>query len=231
MTKELDAESEKDLDRDIVFGQRLVRSMFRKEASDRKVNEAVSLARDVKLPRRSIEFVFEENDEFTGWLPAPGLGTAFQTYVDRLREMEVVRRSHRGIGLAYPLGHAFKRVRDAADALSALGWPVNWEQSARSLLEMTEFAIRGRELVEQHENLPDTVTLDERLAVLGTVTFDIRTRGEGGVETTRAMTLTGVNKRVYGPMTLRLDQGSKAFQYSSDWTSSARSKREFQIRV
>jgi hypothetical protein len=119
-------------DGEIVFGQRLVRSMFRKEASERKVDEAVALARDVKLPRRSIEFLFEENDEFTGWLPASGLGTAFETYVDRLREMEVARRSHSGIGLAHPLGHAFKRVRYDADVLSTLDWPVNWEQSVRS---------------------------------------------------------------------------------------------------
>jgi len=206
-----------------LYHQRVVASLVRKEASEKSVRNALSITQDARLPRVALEFRLDEyeNDPHR-WPLREGLGQAIEIYVSSLRQMENVRRSHSSKhGVTNEHRKALGAVMSSADALSELGWPVNWEQNVQAILELTEFGLRDGELVHRHYNLPETVTLRQGMVLQGSLTFYRQKRLGDRVTRFTAMTLSELNKTNYDEILLhrcREDEDlSSRFQYCSEW--------------
>lgn len=214
-------------DRLILFYKRQLAAIERKEIADPKVEEACGLVHDTRLARTAVEFRLSEEFIPGRWGVAKGLGVAFEAYVNRLREMELVRHGNSGIGLTQELKVAFERVVEAADILADLGWPVNWEQSVQAVLEETEFGLRNGKLVDRYIDPPDVVTLGEELLLLGTLTFyrqHCKKDGRMGVfkPTVLSAHAKAIHENTILHTVIDADRLPGRFRYSSEWISDAK---------
>lgn len=214
-------------DRLILFYKRQLAAIEKKEIADPKVEEACGLVHDTRLARTAVEFRLSEKFIPGRWVAAKGLGVAFETYVNRLREMELVRHGNSGIDLTQELKVALENVVEAADILAALGWPVNWEQSVQAVLEETEFGLRNGTLVDRYMDPPDVVTLGEELLLLGTLTFYRQHCGKDGrVGVFKPTVLSALTKAIHENTILHIvtdaDKLPGRFRYSSEWISDAK---------
>ncbi|MBB3979750.1 hypothetical protein GGQ64_004995 [Rhizobium azooxidifex] len=208
-----------------LFYQRQTTSLMRKEAAARTVDEALSLAQDVRLPRLSVEFRLADDAEYLPgrWRLASGLGAAFENYVARLQEMEKIRFANSVIrGLTSAYHEAFDAVVEAAEALANLGWPVNWQQNIQTILEPTEYGLRDGKLVDRFSGLPERVMMGEELLLLGTVTYHRQSRSADDLASSfKPQTLTATNRALHEGIELHLrgddDDLPAQFRYCSNW--------------
>lgn len=223
-------------DRLLIYYERLVQANMRSDASDTAVRDAADMIQDPRLPRLAVEFRLDDSLVPSRWALVEGLGAAFEKYVLRLCEMENVRFRHSVIvGLTDQHRSAFDGVIEAATALEALGWPVNWEQNVQAILESTEFGMRDGKLVDRFQEIPEHVVLGDELLLLGTLTFHRQVRSaEGGVGLFDALVLSPANAGRYKVISLHLISGDKtvpnSFRYASDWIA-WRSGKSFRIAV
>jgi hypothetical protein len=206
-----------------LYHQRVVASLVRKEASEKSVRNALSITQDARLARVALEFRLDEyeNDPHR-WPLREGLGQAIEIYVSSLRQMENVRRSHSSKhGVTNEHRKALGAVMSSADALSELGWPVNWEQNVQAILELTEFGLGNGELVHRHDNLPETVTLRQGMLRQGSMTVYRQKRLDDRVTRFKAVTLSELSKTRYDEILLHRCRDDEdlppLFQYCSDW--------------
>ncbi len=219
-----------------LYYQRQTQALIRKDASEAAVHAAASLIHNPRLPRSAVEFRLDDPLVPGRWAPAEGLGMAIEKYVWRLRELERVRFSHSLIGgLTREHQDAYAAVVEAASALEALGWPVNWEQNLQAILEQTEFGLRGGKLVDRFQALPERVTLGDELLLMGTVTFYRQDRSpEGVAKPFKPLVLSVSNAGLYEATPLFLSGGGQGvpsrFRYASEWLAGG-SGKSFRIAV
>lgn len=219
----------------LLYHQHQVASLMRKDGSARKLSEALALTGENRLPRPAVEFRVE--DEFLSGVrpPVEGLGTAIDTYLMKLHELDRIRfRISATVGLTLEHVDAFDEVVAAAETLDRLGWPVNWQQNVQAILELSEIGLRDGKLVDRFCDNPETVSLGDELQLLGTVTFYRQIRSETGVNKSfKAMVLSAQNKHFYESKLLRIrkecDDLPSRFRYSSEWM--AGSKESFRIAI
>jgi len=212
-------------DRLLLFHKRCVATLSRKEASDNGVRNALSITQDTRLVRVAVEFTVDGcNDTPHRWPLCDGLGEAIEAYVSSLRHMENVRLSKSGFnGLTDEHHQSLEAVKIAAQELQAVGWPVNWEQNVQAILELTEYGLRGGQLIHRFGELPVTAKLKDLMLSLGSPTFyrQSRPQGERLSPPFKAMALCAANKARYDEVELHRrgedEHVSDRFQYLSDW--------------
>ena len=207
-----------------LFNKRLVSLMMKRSGSEEEVNDALALTRDPALPRIALELQPLEEGYAPGqWPSAVGFGSALDKYVSTLSEMDKVRFGQSSIdGLTVELHTAFANVVSAAEDLAKLGWSVNWQQHVQTVLQLTEFGVRDGKLVHRFEEPRETVTLEEELLLLGTVTFFIQNKSaDGRTSALKPKALTAENRFRYGDTELHLSECMKdspfGFRYNSGW--------------
>ncbi len=208
-----------------LYHERQIASLSRTHASEEEVDDALKLAQDNGLSRFSVEFRLDDEADYAPgrWVLQSGLGAAFESYVSALREMDKVRWGNNPIGGLTDQHHkTLDGVVAAAQVLAGLGWPVNWQQNVQTVLEVSEYGLRGGRLVDRFSELPERVTLSEELLLLGTVTFHRQDRSADGVAAPfKSAVLSAENRARYGntPLYLRnADESLPArFRYSSHW--------------
>lgn len=207
-----------------LFNKRLVSLMMKRSGSEEDVNDALALVRDPALPRIALELQPLEEGYAPGrWPSVSGLGIALEKYLSMLSEMDKVRFGQSSMdGLTVELHAAFANVVSTAEELARLGWSVNWQQNVQTILELTEFGLRDEELVHRFEEPRETVTLEEELGLLGTVTFFFQSKtADGKTSAFKPKALTADNRYRYGDTELHLSENVKdtpfGFRYGSGW--------------
>lgn len=202
-----------------LYHRRLADSLFRIDATEEKVTDALALAHDHSLPRTAVEFRLTNEFVPGRWPSAAGLGIALENYIAGLQGLEKARLAQSAtIGLTDGHRKAFAVVVEAAAALEALGWPVNWKQNVQLILEFTEIGLKDGQLVDRFHDLPPEITLRDELTLLGTVTFYKQYRSLDRVETSfKAAVLNPMNHALYGHVILREATASKHFRRLSEW--------------
>ncbi|MBW9113866.1 hypothetical protein JNB88_09480 [Rhizobium cauense] len=211
-----------------LYYRRQLASLLRKDATEKRVEEALSITRDASLPRVALEFrVAEYGCISDRWPFEKGLGAAIENYVSSIRRMQMVRFSNSSFnGLTEEHQEAFDAVVSSARVLEDLEWPVNWEQNVQAILEPTEYGLRGGKLVHRFENLPELTTLGDEMLLLGTLTFYSQSRsGHRDPKPFKAVPLSAANSARYGNIELHLrrhdEQVPDRFRYCSDWMAIA----------
>lgn len=211
-----------------LYYRRQLASLLRKDATEGRVTEALSITQDARLPRVALEFRVAEYGCVSGrWPFKKGVGAAIENYMASLQNMEMVRFSNSSFnGLTEEHQKAFEAVVSSARVLEDLEWPVNWEQNVQAILEPTEYGLRDGKLVHRFENLPEFITLADETLLLGTLTFYRQARPNRRDPTPfKAVSLSAANSARYGNIELHLrrddDQVPDRFRYCSDWMASA----------
>ncbi len=110
---------------------------------------------------------------------------------------------------------------EAANKVALRGWDVNWRQNVQWALRGSRFGLSGYSLVERYENLPDRITLSERLEVIGGPIFYTQSRNNGKLGEITPVVFAGEAEKAYGAVFLSLNRGAGR-RYGGDWTVDGR---------
>ncbi len=150
------------------------------------------------------------------WWPKIGFAEAHQMYMEALNAFDGMSRKTRRPEELADLSRGLMVLVEAANVLAVSGWDVNWRQNVQWALRGSRFGLSGYSLVERFENLPDHITLSERLEVIGGPIFYRQKRKAGKLGEFTPTVFAGETEVAYGSALLSRGNGGR--RYVGDWT-------------
>jgi hypothetical protein len=102
-------------------------------------------------------------------------------------------------------------------------------------LAFTDFVIRDGVLEHHDDFLPDAISLERRLELIGGITFFRQTRVGDKVTRVQSLLLVGKNKDLYSDVPLHLNREdgrpSDRIRYSSEWVEGRKPGQRYRIYV
>ncbi|MBV7521147.1 hypothetical protein [Ensifer sp. ENS12] len=212
---EISFSSEKDEQERERFLQSEVFRFGREEEAEQLLTGALSTLSHEYLPSSEIR-LRPRIASRKQWWPKTRFAEAHQMYMDALNAFDGMSRKTRRPEDLADLSRGLMVLVEAANALAVSGWDVNWRQNVQWALRGSRFGLSSYSLVERNENLPDHITLSERLEIIGGPIFYRQKRKAGKLGKFTPTVFAGETEVAYG--SALLSRGTGGRRYVGDWT-------------
>jgi hypothetical protein len=209
-------------DPQIKWNQVEVFRLAREEAAEELLAEPASALHHRFTPMRAISFEPIKPGSKTWWPTAKSFAFHSAAYVEALSAFDLLVRTSRTVEGLPPLTVALTGLVEHANKLGFLGWQVNWHQNVQWALRGSRFGLSGYSLIERYENLPHTMTLSERLELIGGPVFYKQARTAKTIKPIEPVYLSEQAEISFGSIFLSL--ASIGRRYSSDWIDCVQGK-------
>lgn len=153
---------------------------------------------------------------------------AHARYAAQLEALVRVVRAPGTSGDLPSLSLALSQLINSANLLGIAGWHVNWEQNAQWAFKYSMFGISGDSVVPRYEMSSYRVTLEERLEILGTLTFLMQRRIGDKILEPEQLAFTRSAEDSHGDVMLSLTDGPGR-RYASTWFESGGEGKFFRL--
>jgi len=190
---------------------------FREADGKASIRHALDLANHPSMPNRAINLMPEIFQASMTWPSTDMLCERHRDYLESLRVFDAAVRKERGLEITDEVRAAFETVLFTSRAVEALGWAINSRQNLHSVLIDAEFGLSGDALECRYSNLPDHITLEKRLDLLGGLTFyKLSRKSRAGKGTLHPKVLWGDEAKICSEIVMTKNDGAGR-RYASDW--------------